>query len=49
MLYLPKTDSGQFFVSCALMLLPFSLCMLLSLALVGPSVGTVFSNIVQSL
>jgi hypothetical protein len=49
MLYLPHEENGQILLSCVVILLPLTLCSILSLALLGPAIGNVFSNIVQNL
>ncbi|HVO68927.1 MAG TPA: hypothetical protein VMT24_02710 [Aggregatilineaceae bacterium] len=49
MVYSPREDDGQILVSCMVMMLPLTLCSVLSLALLGPSIGNIFSNIVQNL
>ncbi len=49
MVYSPRGDEGQILVSCLMLLVPFTLCSLVALALVGPAVGNVFSNIVDTL
>ncbi len=49
MLYSPEEDRGEILVSCLLIIFPFSLCLIVSLALLGPSIGNIFSNIVYQL
>ncbi len=49
MVYIPRGDEGQILVSCLMLLVPLTLCSIITLALVGPSVGNVFSNIVVAL
>lgn len=49
MLYIPRED-GQSLVGCALGCLPFILILIIFfLALMGPPVGNVFSNVVTAL
>ena len=49
MLYIPQEHTGEVLLSCALMMVPLSLCLIGALALLGPSIGNVFSNIVREL
>jgi len=48
MLYLPK-DSGQGLVEYALILVLVAVVVIIILALLGPSIGNIFSNIVSKL
>ncbi len=48
MLYLPH-EEGQGLVEYALILVLVAVVVIVSLALLGPAVGNVFSNIVQNL
>ncbi len=49
MIYSPREEDGQILISCAVLTLPLTLCSIISLALLGPAIGNVFSNIVQNL
>jgi hypothetical protein len=49
MLYSPVEYRGEALASCALMIVPLCLCLVGSLALLGPSIGSIFSNIVRNL
>ncbi len=49
MVYSPHGDEGQILVSCLMLLVPFTLCSLFLLAMTGPAIGNVFSNITIAL
>ncbi len=49
MVYSPHGDEGQILVSCLMLLVPFTLCAVVLLALTGPAIGNVFSNVVYTL
>lgn len=49
MLYKPHNDEGQGLVEYALILVLVAVVVIVILALLGPAIGNIFSNIIDSL
>jgi pilus assembly protein Flp/PilA len=49
MLYIPRSEKGQGLVEYALILVLVAVVVIVILALLGPTIGNIFSNIISQL